>query len=156
MVEYAFWDYPIGCLQIGTEEDAVVSLSLCQNYEASEMPSLLVDTVKSQLREYFAGERAVFTFPIALKGTPFQTAVWQALLEIPYGQTRTYGQIAAAVGNPKASRAVGMANNRNPLCIIVPCHRVIGSNHSLTGYAYGLPMKQYLLSLEAEHRDQLI
>ena len=97
----------------------------------------------------------MFTFPIALKGTPFQTAVWQALLEIPYGQTRTYGQIAAAVGNPKASRAVGMANNRNPLCIIVPCHRVIGSNHSLTGYAYGLPMKQYLLSLEAEHRDQL-
>ena len=156
MVEYAFWDSPIGCLQIGTEEDAVVSLSLCQNYEVSEMPSLLVDTVKSQLREYFAGERAVFTFPIALKGTPFQTAVWQALLEIPYGHTRTYGQIAAAVGNPKASRAVGMANNRNPLCIIVPCHRVIGSNHSLTGYAYGLPMKQYLLSLEAEHRDQLI
>lgn len=156
MVQYAYWDSPIGCLQIGMEANAVVSLSRCQSPEPAETPSILADTVKTQLREYFAGERAVFTFPIAPKGTPFQTAVWQALLEIPYGQTRTYGQIAAAVGNPKASRAVGMANNRNPLCIIVPCHRVIGSNHSLTGYAYGLPMKQYLLSLEAEHRDQLI
>ena len=89
-----------------------------------------------------------------MQGTPFQQKVWAALREIPYGETRSYGQIAAQVGNPKASRAVGMANNRNPIAIIVPCHRVIGANGSLTGYAGGLNVKQELLALERRTRQR--
>ena len=101
-----------------------------------------------QLQEYFEGKRTSFDLPILPKGTPFQLAVWKRLLEIPYGEVRTYGQIAAEIGNPKSSRAVGQAANRNPLWIVIPCHRVIGKNHSLTGYAGGLDMKRRLLQLE--------
>jgi methylated-DNA-[protein]-cysteine S-methyltransferase len=97
---------------------------------------------------YFAGRLQRFTLPLAARGTAFQQAVWQALCEIPYGETRSYGEIARAIGKPSASRAVGAANGRNPLSIIVPCHRVIGQNGSLTGYAGGLPIKQELLRLE--------
>ena len=101
-----------------------------------------------QLQEYFEGKRTSFDLPILPKGTPFQLAVWTRLLEIPYGEVRTYGQIAAEIGNSKSSRAVGQATNRNPLWIVIPCHRVIGKNHSLTGYAGGLDMKRRLLQLE--------
>ncbi|MGY6038231.1 methylated-DNA--[protein]-cysteine S-methyltransferase [Aeromonas sp. AE23HZ002T15] len=102
----------------------------------------------TEFRAYFAGERQRFTLPLAAQGTAFQRAVWQALCDIPYGETRSYGEIATAIGKPSASRAVGAANGRNPLSIIVPCHRVIGQNGSLTGYAGGLPIKQALLRLE--------
>lgn len=97
---------------------------------------------------YFAGRLQRFTLPLAANGTAFQQAVWQALCDIPYGETRSYGEIARVIGKPSASRAVGAANGRNPLSIIVPCHRVIGQNGSLTGYAGGLPIKQVLLRLE--------
>ena len=98
--------------------------------------------------EYFQGKRKDFDLPIYAPGTPFQTAVWHEISRIPYGQTRSYGQIAAILGKPKASRAVGQAANRNPLWIIVPCHRVVGKNQALTGYAGGLETKQALLELE--------
>lgn len=101
-----------------------------------------------EFREYFAGRLRSFSVPCAPSGTPFQHAVWQALCDIPYGQTRSYGELAAALGKPSASRAVGAANGRNPLSVIVPCHRVIGKDGRLTGYAGGLGIKQALLQLE--------
>ena len=101
-----------------------------------------------ELKEYFSGQRRDFSFVMQLEGTSFQQSVWKALREIPYGETRTYGQIARAIGNPKASRAVGMACNRNPVMIAVPCHRVIGADGTLTGYAPGTNLKQIILNLE--------
>jgi O-6-methylguanine DNA methyltransferase len=102
----------------------------------------------SELEEYFAGKRRKFTFPLDLRGTDFQVACWRALLAIPYGETRSYADIARAVGKPNAFRAVGMANNRNPVAIVVPCHRVIASDGSLCGYGGGLDVKRKLLELE--------
>ncbi len=102
----------------------------------------------AEFEAYFAGRLQRFTLPLAARGTAFQQAVWRALCDIPYGETRSYGDIARAIGKPSAVRAVGAANGRNPLSIIVPCHRVIGQNGSLTGYAGGLPIKQALLRLE--------
>jgi O-6-methylguanine DNA methyltransferase len=101
-----------------------------------------------ELKEYFAGKRREFDFSLDLRGTPFQVRCWRALLEIPYGETRTYADIARAVGRPQAFRAVGMANNRNPIAIVVPCHRVIASDGSLCGYGGGLDLKRRLLELE--------
>jgi len=101
-----------------------------------------------ELDEYFAGERQDFSIPLDLRGTPFQLACWNALLAIPYGETRTYADIARAIGHPTAFRAVGMANNRNPIAIIVPCHRVIATGGSLCGYGGGLDLKRKLLDLE--------
>lgn len=103
---------------------------------------------RDELEEYFAGKRREFSFPLDLRGTDFQLACWRALLAIPYGETRTYADIARAVGKPNAFRAVGMANNRNPVAIIVPCHRVIASDGSLCGYGGGLDLKRKLLELE--------
>jgi methylated-DNA-[protein]-cysteine S-methyltransferase len=102
-----------------------------------------------QLREYFAGERLEFDLPLAPRGTPFQLEVWQALRTIPYGATTSYGAIARAIGRPSGFRAVGMANGRNPISIVVPCHRVIGASGALTGYGGGLDRKEWLLALEA-------
>jgi methylated-DNA-[protein]-cysteine S-methyltransferase len=104
-----------------------------------------------QLAEYFARARQVFDIPLAFVGTPFQEKVWRALLTIPYGETRNYGQIARQIGHPTAVRAVGAANGRNPLSIIAPCHRVIGSSGALTGFAGGIEIKRYLLDLEAHN-----
>jgi O-6-methylguanine DNA methyltransferase len=101
-----------------------------------------------ELQQYFAGEKISFSCPLDLRGTPFQVSVWQALKAIPYGETRSYAEIAQAVGRPSAVRAVGAANGANPIAVIVPCHRVIGSNGTLTGYGGGLPTKSWLLSLE--------
>ncbi|WP_323903628.1 methylated-DNA--[protein]-cysteine S-methyltransferase [Aeromonas caviae] len=106
----------------------------------------------AEFRDYFAGRLLRFTLPLAPRGTTFQQAVWQALCDIPYGETRSYGDIARTIGKPNAVRAVGAANGRNPLSIIIPCHRVIGQNGSLTGYAGGLPIKQALLTLERASR----
>jgi len=102
-----------------------------------------------ELRAYFAGERTSFSVPLAAAGTAFQKTAWAALLTIPYGETRSYGELARQIGNPKASRAVGAANGRNPISIIVPCHRAIASDGALTGFAGGLEAKRYLLALEA-------
>lgn len=108
---------------------------------------LLVETEK-QLSDYFAGRRAAFTLPLAFEGTDFQRAVWAALLTIPFGETRSYGEIAQQIGRPAASRAVGAANGRNPISIVAPCHRVIGTNGKLTGFAGGLEAKAWLLEME--------
>lgn len=112
---------------------------------------LLVETQK-QLEEYFAGQRRVFDLPLAPRGTPFQLLIWKLLLEIPFGQTATYGELAALAGDIHASRAVGMANNRNPIAIIVPCHRVIGRSGALVGFGGGLLNKSILLDLESQFR----
>ena len=108
----------------------------------------VMEETAKQLQQYFRGERRAFSIPLDPIGTPFQVSVWRALLTIPYGETRSYRDIAVAIGNPKAVRAVGMANNRNPISFIIPCHRVIGSDGSLVGYGGGLPLKRWLLSLE--------
>jgi methylated-DNA-[protein]-cysteine S-methyltransferase len=123
--------------------------------DATWEPSLLeIRTVVDQLEGYFCGAAMTFDVPLNYDGTDFQRAVWAELRNIPYGQTRTYGQIAKAIGQPKAARAVGLANNQNPVAIIVPCHRVIGANKSLTGYGGGLPRKKWLLQHEARFSKQ--
>lgn len=117
--------------------------------------SELADDALRQLREYAAGERTVFDLPCAPLGTAFQRDVWEAVAAIPYGETTTYAEIARRVGRPTAPRAVGAANGANPLCIVIPCHRVIGHGGGLTGYAYGLPLKERLLKMEALVSDRL-
>lgn len=149
MIRYAYWDSPLGTVEIGYGE-AIVSLHLTDVQAHPHTPSPLSELAVMQLREYFQGQRREFDLPLHPAGTPFQTAVWEALLAIPYGETRSYGQIAAAIGKPAASRAVGQACNRNPIWIMIPCHRVLGKKHSLTGYAGGLPAKQSLLELEQQ------
>jgi methylated-DNA-[protein]-cysteine S-methyltransferase len=111
-----------------------------------------IAVLRRQVEEYCAGERTEFEIERAARGTPFQRAVWEALMEIPYGETRSYGQIAKAIGQPQAARGVGAANGANPIGLIVPCHRVIGADGSLTGYGGGLPLKRALLAHEAAHR----
>ena len=146
---------PIGRLWLLQEDAAIVCLTGTEPADLSlylsEKTPLLAEAER-QLTEYFTGQRKAFDLPLAPVGTPFQRSVWQALREIPYGETRTYKEIAEAIGRPKAFRAVGQANNRNPLMIVQPCHRVIGTNGSLTGFAYGTDMKQFLLDLEKTNR----
>ena len=145
----AVMETPIGALTLVEEDGALAEVRFgkrCDDGEISDTP-LLQQAVR-ELGEYFSGQRKAFTVPLAPKGTPFQQKCWQALLQIPYGQTRTYGQQAAMIGNPKACRAVGMGNNRNPLPIFIPCHRVVGANGALTGYAGGLNIKEKLLQIE--------
>lgn len=144
---------PVGTLWI-EEADGAVSCVTSRPLSGPEGNAPVLEQAKKELTEYFAGTRKTFSVPLNPRGTDFQRAVWAALREIPYGETRSYGQIAAQVGNPKAGRAVGMANNRNPIAIIVPCHRVIGADGSLTGYAGGLNVKQELLALERRTRQR--
>ena len=145
----AYFPSPVGLLRLESADGKTLcAVRLTAARTAPECPCPVLTETTRQLTEYFAGQRQTFTLPLAATGTPFQQRVWAALRAIPYGQTRSYGQIAAAVGNPKACRAVGMANNRNPIMIIVPCHRVIGADGSLVGYAGGVHIKEYLLRLE--------
>ncbi len=119
------------------------------HFEGAYQPTELTNRGANQLLEYFAGRRREFDIPLNPAGTAFQHSVWQELQQIPYGQTRSYGQVAAALNKPQALRAVGAANNKNPLMIFIPCHRVIGAKGDLVGYAAGLPIKKFLLDLEA-------
>jgi methylated-DNA-[protein]-cysteine S-methyltransferase len=112
--------------------------------------------VENQLTEYFDGTRTTFELPLTMLGTPFQQRVWTALQEIPYGETISYGELAEQLGNPKASRAVGLANGKNPVSIIVPCHRVVGSNGDLTGYGGGIERKRHLLDFERVHTGTML
>lgn len=150
---FAVFPFADGYIRVDWASGAVTGLSWlgteCRDFGTA---TALTERVREQFHEYFAGERREFDFPFEFYGTPFQEKVWRALLTIPYGETRSYGQIAAQIGSPKASRAVGMANNRNPLLIVVPCHRVIGADGSLTGYACGLDLKRRLLELEQAHK----
>ena len=153
MSRYAFYHFEFGVLKIGYIGSAVVLLKKVDRIDADSERSAVSDLAFNQVCEYLKGQRRTFDFPCELHGTAFQKKVWAALCQIPYGETRTYKQIAAVAGNPKASRAVGMANNRNPIMIAVPCHRVIGADGTLTGYAGGLTMKKALLELEQGQQE---
>ena len=124
------------------------------DHKKAETP--LIKKAAAQIEEYLDGKRKQFKLPLALHGTEFQLDVWRALQDIPFGETRSYKEIAASIGRPKAVRAVGMANNRNPISIIVPCHRVIGHDGKLVGYGGGLPLKQRLLELEHAIQNNII
>ena len=146
-----FYSYPVTFIGIAEENEAVCRVffgngKTPDGFKNVETP--LIKKAAAQLAEYFDGKRKKFDLPLVLHGTDFQIEVWKALQNIPFGETRSYGEVAAIIGNPKASRAVGMANNRNPIAIIIPCHRVIGHDGSLTGYAGGLELKRQLLELE--------
>lgn len=130
------------------DNDDATRVKLSESFEQNEHP-LLVE-IEKQLVEYFAGQRTQFTIPLDFQGTAFQKSVWSALLQIPFGETRSYKQIAESIGNVKAVRAVGAANGKNPISIIAPCHRVIGANGKLVGFAGGLKNKDILLNLESK------
>ena len=153
---YIYMESPVGALKLVAHDQALVAVMwdnedhkrvrLAELIENIQHPLLL--KVKQQLEQYFAGQRQQFNLPLDFQGTDFQQQVWRALLTIPYGETRSYKDIALQIGNEKAVRAVGAANGRNPISIIAPCHRVIGSGGALVGFAGGLDKKQILLSLE--------
>lgn len=154
---YCYLDTPVGELLLAGDEEALCLIGFPQgkmrhdpeaDWIYNEAP---FDAAISQLTEYFAGERHSFDLPLQLNGTEFQMDVLQELQKIPYGETTSYGDIAQRIGRPKAVRAVGAANGRNPIPIVVPCHRVIGSGGALTGFGGGLDTKEALLRLEAEH-----
>jgi methylated-DNA-[protein]-cysteine S-methyltransferase len=157
MHTYVIHESPVGTLTLGADDDDRLARVAFGEWSpsgraaaivrVSEADGVIADTLQ-QLDEYFAGTRHEFDLPLAPRGTPFQLAVWNALLAIPYGETKSYAEIARSVGSPKAVRAVGQANGRNPIAIVVPCHRVIGSDQSLTGFGGGIERKQYLLGLE--------
>jgi methylated-DNA-[protein]-cysteine S-methyltransferase len=151
MKYYYHYIYKLCDLYIAEDDGAICHVLFTMDkmkggFEKKETP--LIKKAAKQLDEFFNGKRKVFELPLVLYGTDFQVKVYKALQKIPYGKTCSYGEIAAKIGNPKASRAVGLANNRNPIAIIVPCHRVIGHNKKLVGYAGGLEIKEKLLDLE--------
>ena len=148
---FCYCETPAGILRIEEDQAGIAAvrftdLSSCP--KEAGCPGKYLAEAEKQLAEYFAGSRRVFDLPLSPKGSEFQKRVWKALCDIPYGETRSYQEIAEAVGNAKAARAVGLANNRNPIVILIPCHRVIGKSGKLTGYAGGLDRKQFLLKLE--------
>jgi methylated-DNA-[protein]-cysteine S-methyltransferase len=156
-MRYSYLDTPIGVLLIVGDDDAVRRIEFPRNGKPGRPEADWQESARGavgeairQLREYFAGRRSEFELPLAPEGTEFQRTVWNRLREIPYGETISYGELAKRVGNPKASRAVGAANGQNPIPIVIPCHRVIGSNGKLTGFGGGLPVKEALLALEAK------
>lgn len=155
-LSYKVMDSPVGKLKLVASEKGLVAI-LWENDKPTRVrlgemvedssQRVLVQT-ELQLKEYFAGERQAFDLPLDMRGTQFQKDVWEALLAIPFGETRSYGELAKKLGSPTASRAVGAANGRNPISIVVPCHRVIGSSGKLTGFAGGLDVKARLLEME--------
>ena len=156
---YTF-DTPIGRMNVCEKENGICTVTIWdkvvlrtdkESLGTEEQPTELLLKAEQELLEYFAGKRKEFDLPLHLEGTPFQLKVWNALLTIPYGETRSYKEIARLTGNEKACRAVGMANNRNPVMILVPCHRVIGADGRLVGYGGGLPLKERLLELEQNY-----
>ena len=146
-----------GSVTIVSDGGAILAVWLRNtvNLEGRNEADALTDMAAKQLEEYFAGKRTQFDVPLRPVGTEFQQAVWKELLTIPYGETRSYKQVAYGIGKPAACRAVGMANNKNPISIIIPCHRVIGANGSLVGYGGGLDMKRKLLALEQENKRKM-
>lgn len=155
MVSYRYIDSPVGPLLVAADEQALHLIEfhaprhpMARLAEWRVGDNAILARARTQLDEYFRGTRTGFDLPLAPRGTPFQTRVWQTLAGIPYGQTISYAQLAQRVGKPTAMRAVGAANGRNPLPIVLPCHRVIGADGSLTGFGGGLPTKRFLLELE--------
>lgn len=147
-MEYVF-ESKIGNLKIKTEEGKIVSLALVnENISGYENNEKLVQNAIKELDEYFSGKRRIFSLPLNPKGTPFQKRVWAELRKIPYGETVSYQDIAIKLGDKNLTRAVGGANNKNPIIILIPCHRVIGKNGNLTGFACGVDIKEKLLNIE--------
>jgi methylated-DNA-[protein]-cysteine S-methyltransferase len=159
MNSFGYLESPIGRLMLTSNGTALTGLFMEPSRKAPQPADGWVEDLSVaplaatvlQLREYFAGGRREFELPLHFEGTTFQRRVWQELTEIPYGETWSYGQLARRIGNPSASRAVGLANGRNPISILVPCHRVIGADGSLTGYGGGLERKRWLLAHEGLH-----
>ena len=149
---YYTYNTDFGSIVIESDGSAITGLKTNSNakHDGINKPDKLTDSAAKELDEFFTGKRKVFDLPLNPHGTDFQRSVWKALQDIPYGETRSYKQIAEAIGNPKACRAVGLANNKNPIWVIIPCHRVIGANGALTGYGGGFEMKQRLLELEKQ------
>jgi len=149
----AHYQSPIGTVEIEGTREGIAALDFVDRPQTGDvaLPELLEGCVK-QIDEYFSGQRKSFSLKLSLQGTEFQNTVWRRLMKIPYGQTYSYGVFAAMIGKPAACRAVGNANGKNPISIIIPCHRLIGSNGSLTGYGGGLWRKQWLLKHESENR----
>lgn len=153
MKSYCIYNSLVGKLIIADDGEGITDLRFGQvPAGAVERATPLLEAAAAELDEYFAGRRMTFDLPLNPAGTEFQRRVWNELLKIPYGRTCSYGRIAEAVGNPRASRSVGMANNRNPISIVVPCHRVVGADGSLTGYGGGLENKEALLGLEEKYK----
>lgn len=154
MQVYTITESPIDDLFIATDGEAIIAISMSPFLDAISASTTrndhhpLLVLARTQLGEYFSGARTHFELPLSPSGTAFQIRVWNALAEIPYGATETYGEVARQIGNPAASRAVGLANGANPIAIVIPCHRVIGAGGKLTGYGGGLPRKRILLDLE--------
>lgn len=142
---------PVGPLTLRAEEGALTAILFGDKRMGLSGADPVLGQAERELTEYFSGGRREFTVPVRLAGTAFQKKVWAALCDIPYGVTATYGEIAGRIGQPKACRAVGMANHRNPIPIIIPCHRVVGSGGALTGYGGGLAVKSYLLAWEKQN-----
>ncbi len=162
MTHWTHIDSPVGPLLLAADEQGLRLIEFhASRHPASraadwrEGENEVMAMARTQLGEYFAGKRRGFDLPLAPRGTEFQRSVWNALAYIPYGETRSYAQIAASVGKPTAVRAVGAANGRNPLPIVLPCHRVIGADGSLTGFGGGLPTKRFLLALEGALATEL-
>ena len=146
-----FYPYPtpLGHLTIASDGEAITGLAFGErDYPGQRRPTELTNRAANEAQEYLAGKRRDFDLPLAPAGTDFQKRVWQALQDIPYGQTRSYSQVAAAIGEPKACRAIGGANNKNPIPLFIPCHRVINADGSIGGYASGAHIKRWLLDLE--------
>ena len=163
LLHYTYLETPIGVLLIAGDDEAVCRVRFPKHGRPSRPETGWVESHRGpvaeaarQLSEYFAGQRIEFDLPLNPGGTAFQRTVWRHLRDIPYGETISYGELATRVGNPKASRAVGGANGANQIAIVIPCHRVIGSNGTLTGFGGGLPVKEKLLTLEASVRQSAV
>lgn len=155
-MNFAFYESRFGLIKIGYENGEICSIKTAEIIDCENKPSVLTEEAFKQLEEFFRKERKAFNLPLRIKGTPFQEKVWSALLEIPCGETRTYGEIAEKIGCPKGARAVASAVHNNPLWIVVPCHRVVGKDGKLTGYAGGLTMKEVLLKNEKKIKNNTI
>lgn len=150
-----YFESPLGWVEVCANDEGVSSIYFVDAPRAKPHNSAITDNAVKQLQEYFAGQRQQFSLPLAPRGTAFQRQVWEQLNGIAYGQTCSYGDIAARLQNPKAMRAVGAANGQNPISIVVPCHRVIGSNGKLTGYAGGVERKAWLLAHENPQQSMM-
>lgn len=151
---FVYYESPVGRLALACDGEYITRLGFCPAEWTERIPQAdapILVRARRQLEEYFAGKRKTFDLPLRPSGTPFRLKVWKALMNIGYGETCSYGDLALAVGNEKASRAVGGANHANPIVVIIPCHRVIGADGRLTGYGGGLDKKMFLLELEKKH-----
>lgn len=157
-ISYGVYDTSFGSITIASDGSSIQSVRFGHQIpeEGGDHKTELLDQTARQLEDYFTGKRQSFSLPLSLKGTPFQRRVWEEISLIPYGETRSYKEIAEPIGKPNASRAVGMANNKNPLLLLIPCHRVIGANGALVGYAGGIEVKEKFLQLEKKFKQSIL